>query len=95
MEDFTPRQELDSTPVYPPLAEMIELESPTAAVIKDDFAYPTSPDSHDSVWEDESVWDTPQPTVEHTPRANLEATAYERRSKTYANSWTKFQGVQI
>lgn len=97
------RQELDSKPLQPELdstlvtsrrsSTLAEIDGPTAGGFKS-TARPEL--LRNPAW-DRGGYGTPplaQGPIER-PRATLQATAYERLSQTYANSWTRFQNVQV
>lgn len=88
------RSELDSTPVTPgPSSTLADVGLPKEEDGRSTTKMGLPPNP---AW-NRGAYGTPplaQGPIER-PRATLQATAYERRSKTYANSWTKFQDVQV
>ncbi|KAL1875298.1 hypothetical protein VTK73DRAFT_10195 [Phialemonium thermophilum] len=101
--------ELDSSPVQPPPStrpgttnrpeQVAELESPMNCTFGHRLSSQSSPGSSPNLSGQGSEHNmSPQSSMQASvgqPRATLSATVDERISRTYVNSWTKFQNVQI
>lgn len=94
------RQELDSTPVRrepgsaPAASSKFIAPADIISSMGDQSKVAARPEPPKSSRNNGSRGGTVQDPVER-PRATLRATADERRSKTYVNSWTRFQNVQV